>query len=54
VEEERRQKDVVDEGIRPVDEPPVEKPEAAKDHAGRNHEENREDRLQDVQKRLPI
>jgi hypothetical protein len=52
VEEERREQDVVDEGVGRVDEPLVEEPVAAQDDADRHHEENRDDRLQDVQTRL--
>ena len=49
MEEERREEDVVDEGVRRVDESGVEEPVAAQDDPRRHHQENREDRLKDVQ-----
>jgi hypothetical protein len=36
-------------GVRRVDEPLVEEPVAAQDDSHRHHEENRDDRLQDIQ-----
>ena len=54
VEEQRGEQDVVDEGVRRVDETAVEEPVAAQDDPRGHHEENGDDRLQDVQRCPPF